>query len=1157
MNVFTLVLGMQPKKRLLSKPFRMMSHLIIQNVKRLGMVSLVLMIASSGLLADNPDKIQNIDQVEISLELENESLLDAFKKIEELSPFHFMYRNEDVKDIVNLNASAGKRSVKAILETLLANTSLSYKQIDKRILISKESRKSSAIEPGNPQPSELVDLQQTVVSGRVTDSEGEGLPGVNIMVKETTIGTVTDVKGDYRLTVPDNAETLVFTSIGYLTEEVKVGNQNEINISMVEDIKSLSEVVVTAFGLEREKKSLSYATQEVETQQISEARELNVVNSLQGKVAGLSINTSGAGVGSEARVVLRGNRSISGDNQPLYVIDGVPTQGSPQDLSPDMISSINVLKGPNAAALYGSAAQNGAIIIETIRGRKGEVKVSLNNTFMIQDPSIPLSFQNEYGQGIGGNYDNRSEEAWGPKMNGQMVDHWSLDPESPSQYAFTADPDNKRDAFQRGHNLASNVIATMGGDKTQSLFSYTLTNAEGIVPNNELTRHNAAVRINSELTNRLKLDTKLEFMQQKLNNRIVHGASNYNPVMQIYKLPPNIQSADIRNYDYINQDGFLRQNFFNPNTTIGANPYWTMNRNLNETSRTRALLMTSLTYAITEDLQVMARGAYDMANNTGEEIYYNDTYTRAPNGAYSVNKNESSMFNGEFLFTYSKDVTSDWDVNVNFGGATRSLRSNSISASASPLVVPNFFAINNAVQPGTSFYPGSNTDLQSLYAFGQLAYKNALFLDITGRNDWSSTLPVHSRSYFYPSVGLAAVVSDLLTLPDAFSLIKLRGSWAEVGAAASPYMLSRQAYFGQGGRNGFLRLSNQLPNPDLRPETTRSTEIGVDIRFLQNRLGLDLTAYKTNTIDQLFTISLPVGSGAGSYYTNGGNVENKGVEAVLSATPVARKNLTWDMSLNFALNRNMVTAISDERPSIRVGGDGYLRDYIVEQGEPFGQIYALNAWQRDEQNRVIVGEDGVPLAGGERRAIGNFMPQWQGGFFNNISAGNFNLSFLIEHRQGGDIVSFTNAILDGSGLTEKTLAGRDGGLVFGENLFPDEIAVTEEGSSNNTEVDAETFWRATGNRNAPYAEAFVEDATSTRLREMTLGYTLPEALVSGLNISNVRISLVGRNLFFLYRASDSLEPDFLSQGTGAMAEGFQAFAPPTTRSYGFNLKIDF
>lgn len=1156
MNVFTSVL--EPYQSIRILPWLLVP---MEKLKKLGFLTMMMLIMGVDVFSATTEKIENINEVNINIELKNESLLNAFKKIEAASPFHFMYRNEEVKDIQNLSIPARMQSVKSLLDNILANTSLNYKQIDERILISNDEKQSSLVDFPILQVSNLTFPQQSEVSGSVVNSEGIGLPGVSIVVKGTTTGTVSDVEGNYRLVVPGNSEILVFSSIGYITEEININNQNVINVTLIQEVRALTEVVVTAFGLEREKKSLTYATQEVPVEQLSKARELNVVNSLQGRVAGLSITSAGAGVGAEARVVLRGNRSISGDNQPLYVIDGVPTLGSPQDLSPDMIASINVLKGPNAAALYGSAAQNGAIIVETIRGRKGEVQVSLNNTYMVQSPAVPTYFQNEYGQGVNGTYDNRSEEAWGPRLDGNMVDHWSLDPESPAQYFFSANPDNKRDVFQNGYNYASNVIATMGGERTQSIFSYTLTKAAGIVPNNELLRHNASMRVNSQLSKKLRIDSKISFMKQNLENQLNMGPSNYNPIMQIYKMPPNISTSDAMNYDYINEDdGLLRQNFWNPNTTIGANPYWTMDRNLDNSNRTRAILMSSLFYDFTDDLTLMVRGSYDVTNTTVEEKLFSDTYNAAPDGRYDLDKSESSLFNGEFLLSYAKDISENWDFNINVGSSTRMLRDNTLSFTTGKagLALPNFFSTNNAVLPVSNYNPGYNSDLQSVYAFGQIAWKNAIFLDITGRNDWSSTLPADNQSYFYPSAGLSAVISDLVILPEVFTLLKLRGSWAQVGNSAQPYMLSRSAYFNAlGGRNGFLQLDKVLPNPNLRPETTESVEVGFDLRLFKNRLGLDLTAYKTNTIDQLFTIGLPIGSGAASYYTNGGNIENKGLEALLTATPVTTDNITWDVGVNFSLNRNMVLEISDERPQVVVGGDSYIREFVVEEGKPFGEVYAISGWKRDEQGRVLVKANGMP-ASGEYVRVANFNPDWQGSFFNNLSFKNFNLSFLIEHRQGGSIISMTNAILDGNGLTERTLAGREGGLIFGENLFPEEEAVLEEtGEPNKVAINAQTFWRGIGGRNAPVGEAFVVDATNTRLRELTFGYTLPKTMLAGVGITNLNISLVGRNLFFLYRASEGLEPDFLSQGTGTFSEGYQAFAPPTTRSYGVSLKIDF
>lgn len=951
---------------------------------------------------------------------------------------------------------------------------------------------------------------------------------------------------------------MVFSFIGYVTQKIPVDSRATINVTLQETATSLNEVVVTAFGLEREAKSLTYATQSVGTKELSEARELNVMNSLQGKVAGLSINSSGGGVGAPARVVLRGNRSITGDNQPLYVVDGVPISGSPADLNPDIIESINVLKGPNAAALYGSVAQNGAIIIETKRARAGVVNISLNNTFMIMDPSIPIEFQDEFGQGNGGTYNPHSEMAWGPRMNGQMVDHWSLDPaDAGSQYPYTNQPGNRQDVFQNGYNLASNLVASVGGEKTQAVFSYTFTDSEGTLPGNKLQRNDISVRLNSQLTDRLSLDSKISFLRQVINNQLDQGASNFNPVMQIYRMPPNIRTEDARNFEYTNADGLNQQNYWNPSTTLGANPYWTLNRVPQVNIRKRTMLMTSLIYDFTDAVSLMVRASYDGANNSVEESLYNNTFVRAELGRYIVGEGNSELFNGEFLLLFDKSLNDTWHFNANFGGNIRKERSRNLSSNTGvAMIVPNFFALSNTNQVLSSFNPGSNQDIQSLYGFGQIGWKNSIFMEITGRNDWSSTLPAANRSYFYPSLGLTAVISDLVQLPGLFTFLKLRGSWAQVGNSAPPFMINRTATFRAGGNNGFLQLSSTLPNTDLRPEKTISSEVGLDVRFFDNRLGLDITAYQTSTQDQLFTIALPVGSGAAQYFTNGGNVENKGIEMLLSSSPVQGGDFNWDLNMNFGLNRNLVKEISDERPRIVIGNDPYVREFVVEQGAPFGEIYS-RGWVRDDEGRVIVNNNGMPqITPGRTVKIANFNPKWSGGISNFVSYKNFSASFLIEHREGGNLVSMTNAILFAEGHTQQTLVGRATGVVFGGNVFSNETAVLEDGTINNISVDAEAFWNGVGGRNTPVGEAFVEDATNTRLREFTLGYTINKSQWTGLPVSNMTFSLVGRNLFFLYRASDSIEPDYMV-GISPDAEGFQSFAPPTTRSYGFNLKIDF
>ncbi|CAN5275369.1 SusC/RagA family TonB-linked outer membrane protein [soil metagenome] len=1005
-----------------------------------------------------------------------------------------------------------------------------------------------------------VNAQERRITGRIISNEdGSGLPGVNVLVQGTTLGTVTDIDGNYGLSVPGNATTLLITSVGFTSQEVTIGNQNVINITLAPDVRSLSEVVVTAFGLEREKKALTYTVQDVPVQELAEARELNVINSLSGKVAGLSINRAGTGVGGGTRVILRGNRSISGDSQPLYIIDGVPILGDMSDINPDDIASITVLKGPNAAALYGSRANNGAIVVNTKSGSSARgFSVNLNNTYMFETPILLTNYQNVYGQGSGGTYGPSSEFSWGPRMDGQMVDHWSPNPNWPDQqYAYSSQPNNVRDFFQTGRNFATSLAISAGNERNQTYFSYTYTDAVGVVPNNELTRHNINLRLTNKLTERLSLDSKINYIREDIDNQLAQGEDFTNPMRHAYRLPRNIRTEDIQQFDYLNAEGIIRQNYWNPGSNGGANPYWTINRNLRQNDTDRVIAFTTLRYELTDNLSFMVRSALDRTFGSSETKFYNNTYIVAENGRYILGSSDATEWNTDFLATYERNINPDWYFNINVGGNARKSRNAGLEANTGPaLTVPNFFALGNTQQVLATHNVGLPRDVNSLYAFGQLSWKNSIFLDLTARNDWSSTLPRDNWSFFYPSVGLNAVLSDLIpAFPTFFTFAKVRASYAEVGNDTNPYQLQRTATLAAGGRGGYLSLGNTLPNPNLLPERTASIEVGGDFRFFANRLGVDVTLYKTNSTDQLFTVALPVGSGASAFFTNGGDVENRGFELILTGTPVRVGDFNWDITFNIARNISLVKEINDERPSIEVGGD-FLRRFRIEEGSPFGEVYS-RGYLRDEQGRVLIGADGVPrITSGFTARVANYNPDWLGGIRNAFSYKNFRFNFLIDIRQGGSISSLTNAIIYADGVTEETLQGREGGLIFGQNFMGNETAVLEDGRPNDIPITAEQFWVKMGGRNAPVGEVFTVDASNIRLREAVIGYSLPTALLGNSPIRSVSFSFVARNLFFLQNKAGNIDPD-VTVGTAAIGAGFDSFGPPTSRSYGFNLNVGF
>ena len=941
--------------------------------------------------------------------------------------------------------------------------------------------------------------------------------------------------------------------MGYTPIQETVGDRSTINIALAEEAISADEVVITALGIERSKKTISYATQSIDTEPLSEARELNVVNSLSGKVAGVSISRSGSGVGSPSRVILRGNRSIAGDSQPLYIVDGVPIIGDITDINPDDIEDISVLKGPNAAALYGNRANNGAIIITTKQGKEG-FNLSISQTLTAEVPNILFDYQNQFGQGNTGEYSPASEQAWGPQMNGQQVAHWSPDPNfGTSTYAFEAQPDNVNDFYQTGLSSATNLTISTGNAKNSTLFSYTLTDAEGTLPGNELKRHNANIRVRNELASKLTLDAKLTYIHEDLDNALDQGENFANPNRHAYRLPRNIRTDDVSMFEYTDPTGRNRQHFWNPGSNGGANPYWTINRNINTGNTDRVLALASLRYAITDELSIQVRTALDRLTRNREDRDWNDSYIIADNGRFSVSSSEAYEWNNDLLISYDTDLSDDIHLNLNVGGNLREERNSSISANTGDiLTVPNFFTIGNTQDNRASHSFGSPRDVQSVYAFGQVSFLNdAINIEATARNDWSSTLPKDNWSFFYPSFGASVILSDLISLPNN-TFLKLRGSWAEVGNDTRPFQLQRTASVGAGGNNGFLVISGTIPNENLLPEETRSVELGLEAIFLDGLVGVDLTYYQTNSRNQLFSVSLPVGSGASQFFTNGGDVQNSGFEAVLRVNPIRNNDFDWNILFNFAANDSEVLEINDERPRIQVSSD-FLRAYFIEEGEPYGNVYS-RGFQRDDQGRVLIGENGLPLiTPGRTVLVANYNPDWLGGLRNSFRWKDLSASFLIDIRQGGTVTSITKAILYGDGLTESTIQGREGGLIFGENFFPGETAVREDGSPNNVSFDSESFWRLVGGRNAPAGEAFISDASNVRLRELTLGYRLR---LANSPLKSVKISFVGRNLFFFNNEAGDIDPEVIT-GTANSAEGFESFGPPTARTLGANIRLDF
>jgi TonB-linked SusC/RagA family outer membrane protein len=996
----------------------------------------------------------------------------------------------------------------------------------------------------------VVFAQERTINGKIVGAKDKaGVVGATVSVKGTTIATSTAQDGSFSIRAPQGRVTLEVSSVGYVTQDLVVeANQNDVSTDLVEGAQQLGEVVVTALGVTKNKKNLNYATQTVDTKDMTKAREVNVANSLTGKVAGLDIVRSSQGVGSTVRIVLRGDRSINNNgaqSQALIIIDGIP--GDIGSLNPDDIASMNVLKGSSASALYGSDAQNGAIIITTKKGAAGKaISVSFNSSYQADKAVNLRDLQNEFSTGSQGQYIRNAELTWGARIAGQQVRNWSIDPADDTIITLKANPDNYDNFFSTGSTFTNGITLSGGGEKIQSYFSYTNIYGKGIVDNNTFLRHNFNFRVGGNITDKLSFDTKITYFDQKADNYVEAGEDFDNVNRQITRLPTNI-STDYASthYQFYNASRQLTQNYWNPGSNGGENPYWVKYNCQRYFKADNVKGLASLTYRFMPNLSLMLRTGLNRYNNHSEQKNFRNTYVIAEEGTYGIQTNTFTESNNDFLLSYNTAFLTDFTVNANLGANLKSWKTTSLNSSASALVNENVFTLNNARQGALS----SNESLSqykknSLYGSADIGFRKYLILSLTGRNDWSSALPASDRSYFFGSAGLTAIISDMVKLPELISFLKLRGSIAETGLDPTPYQTKEYYSITAGGG---ISKSQTNPADTLKPEITRSQEYGFDINFLQNRIGLEFTYYKTNSKNQLINVATPPASGYSSKFINAGNVQNKGIEITLNATPVKSQDFTWSFYVNYAKNDNEVIEIYPGSPEFELNTDGFMTRTKVVEGRPFGEMYS-RGYLRDSLGRIIVGTDGIPvITAGQTVYIGNSRPDWIGGFGNRFTYKNFEFSFLISARMGGSICSFTNANLYGDGMVEQTIAGRDGFIFDG---------VTDAGVKNTVQTTAEAYWSKVGGRNTPVGEIFSYSSSNIRLRELVLSYIIPQSTWGRAPIKSASISFTGRNLFFLKNDAEGFDPELvLSTSQGLV--GTESFCLPYTRTFGLNLNVTF
>lgn len=1025
-------------------------------------------------------------------------------------------------------------------------------------------------------PAFLALAQNAPIAGKVSDVNGNGIPGITVLVKGSTKRAATQADGSFTIMAPANA-TLVFSGVGYGTKEIPVNGLSTLSVSLETKQTELGEVVVTALGITQKTKSLVYATQTVKTTELVSVRDPNnVLNSLSGKVANAVISQGSGGPGSGARIVLRGNRSIQGDNNALIVIDGVPivnntyssanndfgsVQGSDgaSNINPDDIESVTVLRGASAAALYGSQAGNGVIVITTKKGGKDKVSVNFNSGAVLESTFTLPSFQNSYGQGNTGLLptDSTFGDSWGPKMSGQPFVNFLG-----KQTTYSSQPDNVKNFFRTGQSFNNSISVSGGSEKSQTYLSYTNNSVQGIVPGNSLIRHTITVRQSNQISKRFSTDAKITYISQDIKNRPRTGEENA-PVINIYNIPRNVSGAEAKNYQSFDVFGVpVPLQYPSTLNSIYQNPYWVINNTaLNET-RDRIMGFLSAKFQITSFLSLTGRANLDRTIDKLNQQYEQGTLLWAPNaGGYFSQQNivtTQKWFDG--ILEGANTITKDLKINYHAGMIFQDSRFDNLQTTANGLNVTNKFSLNYATNPSI-FQSGQQVQTQAVFGQASVSWKDAIFVDASFRNDWDSRLP-SPYSYQYYSVGASAVLSDLIKMPTSISFLKASLNYAEVGNGGQFGLLQTTYTYNQGAGNGNISRGLILPFPDLKPEIVRSLEAGIDARFYDNRLGFTVTYYKSNSFNQLLSIGLPTATGYNSKYINAGNIQNQGVEVVLNATPVKGKDFSWDLALNFALNRNKVVRLSDNLKVVYLSG-GYGRSATpqVAEGGSYGDLVSYQWIKNAKGGQYEVNPDGTPLTtektGDVQQYIGNFSPRENMGLTNTFRYKAFFLHFLIDGRIGGVMVDGTEMNLAYSGITEITAQHREGGWNLG--------GVDVNGNAVSSTITAQQFWQTASGKRYGVGQFFAYDATSFRLRELSLGYDIP--LHSVPVIKSARISAIARNVFWIYRGSSILDipglskrkmtfdPD-MSLGNGNF-QGVSYGTLPSTRTYGLNLQLTF
>lgn len=1095
-------------------------HTSIQELKKSLFLAILLLMIPCFAFAQTAKR-------DIKLDFTNTSIAKVIESIEKQSGYSFFY-NSDINTNQKTSIKMTSNDMTQIVNTLLKNTSIDFRITDKRIVL---FIKKSGTEQ----------QKSYTVSGVINDSSGPVI-GASISTKNGQ-GTITSIDGDFRLENIHVGDVLTVSYIGYETQNIVFNGQTRLNIVLSEGATELEQVVVTALGIKRSEKALSYNVQQLSSDDITTVKDANFMNSLNGKVAGVTINSSASGAGSAARVVMRGVKSITKSNNALYVIDGIPmfnvaNEGSETgitadqpgsdavaDINPEDIESINMLTGPAAAALYGNAAASGVVLINTKKGTKDKTNVSVSSSTTFSTPTMLPKMQSKYGNKDG------VFASWGDLVNS------NYDPEK---------------FFRTGVNTINSVSLSTGTSKNQTYVSVSATNSNGILPNNKYERYNVSGRNTASFLNdKLVLDFGANLIFQNDRNMTAQGRY-FNPLTALYLFPRGENFDAIRMYERYNEGLGIYEQYWPYETQSMElqNPYWTMNRIVRENKKKRFMTNASLKWNIIDGIDITGRLKYDKTDVRATDKRNASTIEQFASdyGFYSDNRKAYSSFYGDIMLNISKSFKENmWSVNANIGASINDQREEQIGHGGNLEGIYNFFAVHN-IDTSAKYrriQSGYIQQSQGVFINAEVGYKSMLYLTATGRNDWESQLAFsEASSFFYPSVGLSGVISSMAKLPEWISFLKVRGSYTEVGTSFERFITRPTYEFNIA--SGKWSSTSIYPMRNLKPEKTRSWEFGLNSKWLNNRLSFDLTYYKSNTINQTFTADLSISSGYSKAYIQSGNVSNTGIEMALGYSD-KWNGFAWDSNLTLSWNKNKIEKLTEgsvnpmtgepiTKDSYDMGQLGNLDARVkLYKGGSIGDVYATHRIKRDGNGNIFVSQEGkIEIESVDEFKLGSILPKTNMGWSNNFSYKGVNLGVTLTARFGGIALSGTQSVLDQYGVSEVTANYRDAGGV----------------PVNHGKVDTEKYYDAVKG----YAAYYTYSATNVRLAELSLSYTLPKQWFR--DKLRMTVGLVGKNLWMIY-CKAPFDPEATGSTQSNYYQSFDYFMQPTTRNIGFSVKLNF